>query len=163
MAARELAAGFAARALIALLFVAPGCALFEKPACPSKKYEAPDERFVFFAVGKTEVPAEGLYTIGYVTAQLDADPSMHVLIIGHADPHGRADANRELSFKRARAVRKVLVERGVKEKRILIAAPKEQPESTLSQIGRRVDLFVYDPIQDEASKRLGYTVDIKSE
>jgi hypothetical protein len=163
MAPRDAATRFAARALIASLALASGCALFEKPTCPTRKYEAPDERFVFFTAGKIEVQAEGLYTIGYVTAQLDTDPSMHVLIVGHADPQGRADANRELSFKRARAVRKVLMEHGIKDKRILIAAPKEQPESTLSQLGRRADLFVYDPVQDEASKRLGYTVDVRSE
>lgn len=163
MPPRDAAARSTTGALVALLVLASGCALFEKPTCPTKKYDAPDERFVFFPAGRVDVPPEGLYTIGYVSAQLDADPNMHVLIVGHADPQGRADANRELSFKRARAVRKVLTEHGVKEKRILIAAPKEQPESTLSQLGRRADLFVYDPVQDEASKRLGYTVDIKSD
>jgi hypothetical protein len=139
-----------------------GCAP-PPPACPAKKYEAPDERFVFFALAKTDVPADGFFTIGFVASQLEADPAMHVLIVGHADSQGKSEAHRELSLKRARAVRKVLVDHGVKEKRILIAAPREGGESSLAQLHRRVDLFVYDPVQDEATKRLGYTVDVKSE
>lgn len=153
--ARALTAGLA-------LVGAPAC-LFNKPECPKKKYEAPDERFVFFAAGKSDVQPDGYYMIGYVAAQLDADPAMHVLVLGHADQHGKADANRDASFRRARAVRKVLLEHGVKPERILIAAPREQTESTLAQLSRRVDLFVYDPTQDEASKRIGYEVDVKAE
>lgn len=151
-----------ALALTLAISIAPAC----KPApsaCPQKKYDPPDERFVFFTVGKTEVMADGYYAIGYVVAQLDADPALHVLIVGHADQKGGSLANRELGWKRARAVRKVLMEKGVKDKRILLASPKEQNGSTLAQLNRRADLFVYDPAQDEASKRLGYPVEIKRE
>jgi hypothetical protein len=140
-----------------------GCAGAAHPAGSAKKYEAPDERFVFFAQSKVDVLPDGYFSIGYVTALLDADPSLHVLIVGHADPKGRGDANRELSFKRARAVRKVLLEHGVKANRTLIASPHEQSESSLEQLSRRADIYVYDPLQDEASKRLGYEIDIKAE
>jgi len=144
---------------------APACLVKNnnKPECPKKKYEAPDERYVFFASGKTDVQADGYYTIGYVTAQLDANPALHVLVVGHADQRGKGEVNREASFKRARAVRKVLMEHGIKPARILIAASREQTETTLAQLGRRVDLFVYDPVLDEASKRLGFPVEIKAE
>ena len=151
-----------ALAILLALSITPSCKVF-CPACPVKKYEPQDERFVFFAVGKTDVLPDGLYTIGYVVAQLDADPSLHVLIIGHADQKGKGDANRELSLKRARIVRKALVDKGVKERRILMAAPREQSESTLEQLNRRADLFVFDPMQDEATKRVGYPIDIKTE
>jgi hypothetical protein len=133
------------------------------PAAPTKKYEAPDERYVFFNLGKVEVQyADGYFSIGYVVALLDAEPAYHVLVVGHADPHGKPDVNHELSFKRARAVRKVLMDHGVKENRILLAAPNESG-STDEKLSRRVDLYVYDPVQDEVSKRLGYKVDIKAE
>jgi outer membrane protein OmpA-like peptidoglycan-associated protein len=149
-----------------LLGLTLGCAPKPPPpqvaAAPQKKYEAPDERFVFFNSAKTDVLPEGLFAIGYVCAQLDNDTSYHVLIVGHADPHGKAETNRELSLKRARAVRKVLMEHGIKQQRILIAAPKES-DSTSEQLSRRADLYVYDPVKDEASTRLGYKVDVKSE
>jgi outer membrane protein OmpA-like peptidoglycan-associated protein len=131
------------------------------PAPPPKKYEAPDERFVFFAIGKAEVMPEGFFNIGYVVAMLDTNPAFHVLVVGHADQNGKSD--RELSLKRARAVRKLLVERGVKDNRILIAAPLAASEASVAQLNRRADLFVYDPLQDEASTRLGYKVEVKQE
>lgn len=155
---------------LALLFVlalvlasAPACKLFCPAPPPPKKYEPQDERYVFFSIGKTDVLPDGYYTIGYVVSQLDANPSMHVLIVGHADQKGRADANHELSFKRARAVRKLMIDKGIKARRIFVAAPREQGESTLAQLNRRADLFVYDPLQDEASKRLGYAIELKTE
>lgn len=133
------------------------------PACPQKKYEAPDERFVFFTLGKIDVLPDGYYALGHVAAQLEADPALHVLIVGHADQQGKSEHNRELSFKRARVARKVLIDHGIKDRRILIAAPREQSDSTLAQLNRRADLFLYDPLQDEASKRIGYPIDVKSE
>ncbi|MFT3764528.1 MAG: OmpA family protein [Minicystis sp.] len=154
--ARAITVGF-------LLVTAPSCMLFQKPECPKKKYEPPDERFVFFTLGKTDLVPDGFYSIGYVAAQLDADPALQVLVVGHADQRGRADANKELSFKRARVVRKVLLEHGIKEVRVRVAAPREQSDTTLAQLSRRVDLFVFDPAQDDAAKRVGYPVDIKAE
>jgi len=149
-------------AAVALAGPAAACAP-PRVECPKKKYEAPDERFVFFTLGKSELNADGYYTLGYVAAQLDADPTLHVLVVGHADAHGKSEANREISFRRARVVRKMLMEHGVKEARILIAAPREMSEATSAQLSRRADLFVYDPVQDEASKRLGYAVEVRQE
>jgi outer membrane protein OmpA-like peptidoglycan-associated protein len=150
-------------AAFALALAAAGCAPAAPASTPAKKYEAPDERFVFFPVARTEALPDGFFSIGYVAALLDADAALRVLVVGHADPQGRAEANRELSFKRARAVRKVLVEHGIKESRIVIAAPREESERALAQLARRADLFVYDPAQDDASKRIGYPVEIRGE
>lgn len=152
---------------LAAITLLASCTLNASPRAPAgssaKKYEAPDERFVFFATAKTDVLPDGYFSIGYVAAQLDADPSLRVLVVGHANPHGKPDANRELSFKRARAVRKVLAEHGVKEARVVVAAPREQSDSAVAELGRRADLFVYDPAQDDAVKRMGYPVDVKNE
>lgn len=141
-----------------------GCASTQAgPSPPPKKYEAPDERFVFFAHAKADVLSDGYFNIGYITALLDVDTSLHVLIIGHADQNARGAANRDISLRRARAVRKVLLDHGIKGSRVLVAAPREQSESTLAQLNRRADLILYDPLQDEASKRLGYEIEIKPE
>jgi hypothetical protein len=138
-----------------------GCA---KPAvAPGRKYEPPDERYVFFVIGKADVLPDGYFSIGYVTALLDADPALSVLIVGHADPHGRADANRDLSLRRARTVRKVLVEHGVKEGRVAVAAPREQSESSVADAARRADLFVYDPGHEPPEHRVGYPIELKAE
>jgi OmpA family len=150
------------------LAAATGCkpaqpAVSAAPAAAAAKYDPPDERFVFFPSSRAEVPPDGFFAIGYAAAMLDLNPTYHVLVVGHADQHGKIDANHDLAFRRARAVRKVLMDNGVKEARILIAVPRDESESTMASLSRRADLFVYDPVQDEASKRLGYAVEIKSE
>ena len=129
----------------------------------SKKYEAPDERFVFFAPSRTDLQPDAYFSIGYVTALLDQNAAYHVLIVGHADQHVKSETNREMGFKRARTVRKALMDQGIAAARILIACPRESTESTMSSLSRRADMFVHDPVQDEASNRVGYPVEIKNE
>jgi predicted methyltransferase len=143
--------------------LALGCAGARAGDAAAKKYEAPDERFVFFAMNRTDLQSDAYFSIGYVTALLDQNPGYHVLVVGHADQHVKSDANREMGFKRARAVRKALMDEGISAARILIACPREPSESTMSSLGRRADMFVHDPLQDEASNRVGYPVEIKNE
>ena len=128
-----------------------------------RKYEAPDERFVFFAANRSDLQSDAYFSIGYVTALLDQNPSYHVLVVGHADQHVKSEANREMGFKRARAIRKALMDQGINSARILIACPRDPSESTKTSLGRRADMFVHDPLQDEASNRVGYPVEIKKE
>lgn len=150
-------------ALAALLVsLLTGCTL-PSPEGPAKKYEAPDERFVFFTGSKNEVLVDGYFSIGYVAALLDADPALRLVVVGHADPHGKPDANRELSLRRARIVRKALIDHGVKAERVVVAAPREQTESSLTQLSRRADLFVYHPAHEDAGKRVGYPLDVQTE
>lgn len=149
--------------LVLACAVALGCAGGRTGDLASKKYEAPDERFVFFAPNRTDLQGDAYFSIGYVTALLDQNPGYHVLIVGHADQHVKSDANREMGFKRARSVRKVLLDQGITAARILIACPREPSESTMSSLSRRADMFIHDPLQDEASNRVGYPLEIKDE
>ena len=147
--------------------LATGCSAVlpaSKPASPSAgRYEPPDERFVFFSQGKMEVLSEGIFAIGYVAALLDADHSLALLIVGHGDPRVRPDISRDLSFRRAHAVRRMLVDHGIDNARIQMAAPREQLDSALDQVGRRADLFVFDPRKEDIKKRLGIELDVKTE
>lgn len=143
------------------LLSAPSC-VFGGAEAPSS-YEPPDERLILFNFGSAEVNAEGHFALGFAAAYLDVNPAMHVLIIGHSDGRGTLDANREVSFRRARAARKILLEHGVLAKRILIAAPREKEGTSMPALSRRADVYVYDPVQDEISKRLGYEVELRSE
>ncbi len=97
-----------------------------------------------------------------MVAILDQRPSLAVLIVGHADA-GRGEAARNLAYRRARAVRDVLLKHGVAAKRVLIAAPKDKGEPTDPSLSRRADIWVYDPAVEEVSHRLGYEVEIKQE
>lgn len=146
------------------LGLAAGCTLGGSPApatAASKgKYDPPDERYAFFMTGKSNVVADGYFSIGYVVALLDADPARRLMIVGHADPHGRAEVNRELALKRARAVRKILVDHGIKDERIEVAAPRNQKEDGEQEsLTRRADLYVFDPAQEDVGKRIGYPME----
>lgn len=149
------------------LGLAAGCTLGASPppsTATKGKYDPPDERYAFFMTGKADVVADGYFSIGYVVALLDADPTRRLMIVGHADPHGRSEVNRELALKRARAVRKILVDHGIKDDRIEVAAPRNQKEDGEQEsLTRRADLYVFDPAQEDVGKRIGYPMDVVSE
>lgn len=135
-----------------------------KVAAVSAKYEAPDERIVLFAIGNTDVSSpEASFELGYVVALLDERANMHALIVGHADPQGSPKVNQELSLRRARAVRQHLIKHGVKPERVMIATPHDASGPAGSGLNRRADVYVYDPLEEEASKRLGYAVEVRQE
>ncbi|MCK6590701.1 MAG: OmpA family protein [Polyangiaceae bacterium] len=144
-----------------LLSSAPSC-IFGGAETPSS-YEPPDERLILFNFGSADVNAEGHFALGYAAAYLDVSPSMHVLIVGHSDGRGTREANRDMSFRRARSARKILLEHGVAANRILIAAPRAKEGTSMPALSRRADVYVYDPVKDEISKRLGYEVELRAE
>jgi hypothetical protein len=133
-------------------------------AAATAKYDAPDERVVLFPAGVADVTTpEASFELGYVVAVMDDHPEMHALVVGHADPSGTPTYNHDLSLKRARSVRDNLLKHGVPRARVMIAVPKEQGKPASKGLERRADVYVYDPLQDEASTRLGYEVDVRAE
>jgi outer membrane protein OmpA-like peptidoglycan-associated protein len=68
---------------------------------------------------------------------------MTMRIEGHADEHGTEEFNRELSLRRARAVREVLVELGVPRERMEVEGYGEsRPRSTVDTENRRVEFVM---------------------
>lgn len=133
-------------------------------AKPVKPYEPPDERIVFFAPGRAEISSsDGFFALGYVSALLDGDPGLHVLIVGHAANEASPTFARDLSFRRARSVRQILASHGVGPGRMLLAAPREQQRALRPALNQRADVYLYDPLQDEISQRLGYQVELRGE
>lgn len=146
--------------LAACVLLAAPIACGSPPPPPAAPYEPPDERIVLFLSGSSRVdPHEGYYAIGYVVALLDAVPAYHALVVGYADTRGNPTLNRALGLRRARAIRKVLIGHGVDARKILVAVPRDQ-EGSASLIRQRADIYVYDPLKDEASRRLGYPVEV---
>ena len=84
-----------------------------------------------------------------LSAMLDAirkDPSRHITVEGHTDSSGDANANHDLSQRRAEAVKQFLVEHGV-------------PEADVSAVGKGAD----DPIGDNKTaegRKLNRRVDV---
>ncbi len=148
---------------LAALFLfasATGCLLPAKDA----KYDPPDERFVLFTSASADVTnADGFFALGYVVAMLEEHPTYRVLIVGHADTTGTSDRNRDLCYRRARSVRKILLSHGVAEASVMIAAPQSADAGTTAMLSRRADVYLYDPQREDIAKRIGYPIDQKTE
>src|SRR5437868_6866760 len=93
-------------AAIAVVALLSGCSARAKPP---PAYDPPDVEFVLFASGSADVTStDGFFALGYSVAMLEEHPSYRALIVGHADTSGASDKNRDLCFRRARAIRKLL-------------------------------------------------------
>lgn len=161
---RVAALALSARTLLAPALLAPLLALGCVGPAKSAAYEPPDERFVLFTSASSEVTnSDGFFALGYVVAMLEEHPRYRALIVGHADTTGPSDRNRDLCFKRARAVRKVLLSHGVSEARIQLAAPKVIDATSNPMLSRRADVYLFDPALEDVAKRLGYDVEIRGD
>jgi outer membrane protein OmpA-like peptidoglycan-associated protein len=99
--------------------------------------------------------------VSAAAAHLRSDPALRLAIIGHADSTGSASSNRELSMRRARRVRELLVERGIEVTRLDVAArgAEEPVASNATEAGRaqnrRTELFFYYPSRGSAQSQYG--------
>jgi OOP family OmpA-OmpF porin len=74
---------------------------------------APAQRFtLYFAEGGARLTPESESQLGEVIARAAARPGGEILVTGHTDRVGSAEANDALSLQRARAIRDLLVARG---------------------------------------------------
>jgi outer membrane protein OmpA-like peptidoglycan-associated protein len=71
---------------------------------------------VYFSVGASKIAR--LASLDVAVRKLKADPSLSVLIEGHADPSGTPEGNLELSQKRAEIARDYLVSNGIAASRL---------------------------------------------
>jgi OOP family OmpA-OmpF porin len=87
---------------------------------------------VNFASGSSDIPDSALPYIDAVARALAGLPSgTHILIRGHTDSRGAADANVALSMQRAMAMRAALVARGVDDARLAVEGVGDrQPVAT---------------------------------
>ncbi len=72
-----------------------------------------------------------------------ADPSIKVLVEGHADDTGEEDYNRKLGYKRAKAVANILALNGVKDEQMIIRSySTDKPLSRVTdQLNRRATII----------------------
>ncbi|MBI4704794.1 MAG: OmpA family protein [Deltaproteobacteria bacterium] len=108
--------------------------------------------FVRYDTGVDEPKGPDEYmNVGIALTRLRDDTALHVLVVGYADARGDNQSNRELSFRRARRVRELLLSHGVEPGRIRVAARGEDRPvaSNLTvegqSLNRRSELFFYEP------------------
>jgi uncharacterized protein (TIGR03382 family) len=106
---------------------------------------------VHFAVAKDVILATSHDVLEQVAKVLREHPTVRVRIEGHTDTTGGADFNRKLSARRAKSVRRFLVEQGVAEDRLLAEGyGPDRPVDTNAtpegrQKNRRVDFVILEP------------------
>jgi len=104
---------------------------------------------VFFETAKDKIKTESFPILNDVAKLLIDNPHIGSIVIeGHTDDRGKDDYNKELSQKRAEAVRTYLIDRGVEDTRLTaIGYGEERPiESNDTKEGqaknRRVEFTI---------------------
>jgi len=80
---------------------------------------APQRFVLLFEPGTSNLTAASVADLETVVAAARAREGGEIVVIGHTDRQGAADANDALSLRRAQAVRALLIERGFLAERIL--------------------------------------------
>jgi OOP family OmpA-OmpF porin len=77
---------------------------------------------VHFALDKAEIRAASAAVIDRIAAAMNREPSLHIMLQGHADQRGDISHNLKLSQRRAENVRSRLLAAGIAAERITITA-----------------------------------------
>ena len=120
----------------------------------------PTPRNVHFDSAKDEPHNNDDYVVlGRALATLDEEPKLRVLVVGHTDSVGDAEANRELAFKRANRVRALLLDQDASliHRLDLAYFGKDRPiADNDTEDGkaknRRVELYFYYPKTNETNE-----------
>ncbi|WNG16628.1 OmpA family protein [Cystobacter fuscus] len=96
-----------------------GCPAKQKQMVAIQKGKLEIKEQVFFATGKAVIQPRSFKMLDQVAKVLREHPEVDRMIIeGHTDNRGKAEANRKLSQARAESVKKYLVIEGVEESRL---------------------------------------------
>ncbi|HIP80823.1 MAG TPA: c-type cytochrome [Leucothrix mucor] len=106
------------------------------PQAPS----APEMTKLYFDTGSTALPANT--DVSQLVDYVKNNDKTMVVISGFHDATGSADANAEISKKRAQAVAKLLTDSGLPEDAIKLEKPMETTGSGSGKEARRVELLV---------------------
>ena len=126
--------------------------------------------FVSFDTGVDvpRMPGE-LLVVGTALEVLKHDPDASAAVIGHADATGVARLNKELSLRRARKVRGLLLDQGVAASRVVIAArgadaPVATNETDEGRAkNRRTEVFFYYPNRGELKAQYHLELEVHAE
>lgn len=96
-------------------------------------FEASIGSTVLFAVDQSSLSGETIAVLNAQAGWLNANPTVSILIEGHADEQGTREYNIALGSKRASSVRDYLVSQGVADARIsIVSYGKERPIAVCS-------------------------------
>ena len=90
---------------------------------------------VFFSTNKSELTSAATTTLGKQATYLKANPTLNVVLEGHADERGTREYNLALGERRAIAAKNYLISNGVAANRIkVLSYGKEKPANPASNV-----------------------------
>ncbi len=106
---------------------------------PSSPRDCPALFFIAFPIGSETPLTQNLYPkIKRLRSWLRQHPDKKVLVEGHTDSYGPEEFNLLLSYRRAKAAEKILLEAGIAGKQLLVRAlGEEEPVPGLSAKSRK--------------------------
>ncbi|MGL4574791.1 MAG: OmpA family protein [Burkholderiaceae bacterium] len=116
---------------------APTPAAAPVAAAPAEK---PAPVKLYFAVGKSDAPANSSQDLAKIVEYAKANANSKVALSGFHDKSGNPEANAELAKNRAKSVREVLRAAGVAEDRVVMEKPQETAGGEDPQEARRVEV-----------------------
>ncbi|OJH38867.1 thrombospondin type 3 repeat-containing protein [Cystobacter ferrugineus] len=133
-----------------------GCPAKQKQMVAIQKGKLEIKEQVFFATGKAVIQPRSFKMLDQVAKVLREHPEVEQMIIeGHTDNRGKAEANRKLSQTRAESVKKYLVGKGVEASRLEAKGfgPDQPIASNDTEKGRaanrRVDFIITTPEREQ--------------
>ena len=129
---KKLLSIFALLALVGCSSLTGEGGIFGSGDCDSKEardFAAKADSRVFFAFDSSALSADARKSLDTQVAWLKKNSNINVVIEGHADERGTREYNLALGERRANAVKKYLISKGVKADRIsTVSYGKERPE-----------------------------------
>lgn len=89
-----------------------------------------EEHNIYYQSGRYDIRSQGERTIDKIIELLEANPSLNIQIIGHADGFETSNAGmQDISFKRANYIESILLEEGISRSRIDVKDDKDRTPS----------------------------------
>lgn len=104
--------------------------------------DPPPAARVYFGPDRHALPGDIATTLDSIIAYLKRNPAAKAELKGFHDRRGKADHNRELTYRRATSVSDYLIAAGVAADRVLIAQPVESTGSGAHAEARRVEVHI---------------------
>lgn len=119
-------------------------------AAPATNREVP-QYIIYFAFDKSSIDNEGMAQLGELLNDAALADAVTIRLMGHTDTAGTPQYNMDLSERRAKAVRSVLVNNGVIDNKIAVRAMGETDpvvqtgDGKPERLNRRVEILIVNP------------------
>jgi outer membrane protein OmpA-like peptidoglycan-associated protein len=132
--------------------------------------KAPEPKFIRYDYAKdTPKDDDDTVTVGSAVGVLQREDRLQAIVVGYASSDGDASRNKDLSLRRARRVRDMMLKQGIAPARLKVGArgADDPIASNDTEDGRaknrRVEVFFYYPDRGDAQSQYHVKIEIHAE